>query len=311
MLHKKYFFRLLRLLTIRLLQIYHLNSASKETMETRKWITLPSREDVKRITENFLIDLKSFTVTDTVLKEIRPIVCSVCDSIPTKAGWSTFVDMDEFIKLCGKCKLKRTDCLSAYCEKIRKQYMARDPRLEQFILSPETYVNEQDEVLVCRQCLLELRKKAKQKNVNRRCPPPESIINGYMIGDAPHELKSLNPVELSLITKTATQCQSWIFFAGCHQHIKGWHTFFRGRSGENIGNLTLMTESGWKGQILVVMCGPFTSEQSKLTRQRTNVDPQKVIAGWKWLKKNNFRYQNVEIPNIEEIPLPYIIDNER
>ena len=72
-----------------------------------------------------------------------------------------------------------------------------------------------------------------------------------------------------------------------------------------------MTESGWKGQILVVMCGPFTSEQAKLTHQKTRVDPSKVIAGWVWLKRYNYRYADLEIPNIDDIPLPYIMDNER
>jgi hypothetical protein len=81
----------------------------------------------------------------------------------------------------------------------------------------------------------------------------ESIIGGYMIGDAPDVLSNLNAVELSLIIKTVTQCQRWICFAGSHQSIKGWYTFFKGQPAENVGKLTLMVESGWKGNILVVM----------------------------------------------------------
>ncbi len=111
-----------------------------------------------------------------------------------------------------------------------------------------------------------------------------------MIGDAPDLLKNLNPVELSLITKTSTQCQSWIFFGGCHQSIKGWHTFFKGQPGHNVGNMILMMESGWKGCIIVVLCGPFTSQQSMLTQERVLVTPAKVIAGWKWLKHNNYKF---------------------
>jgi hypothetical protein len=72
-----------------------------------------------------------------------------------------------------------------------------------------------------------------------------------------------------------------------------------------------MTKSGWKGHILVVMCGPFTSEQALLKRAKTRVDPQKVIAGWVWLKANNFRYKDVTIPNIDDILLPYLLDDER
>jgi hypothetical protein len=72
-----------------------------------------------------------------------------------------------------------------------------------------------------------------------------------------------------------------------------------------------MTKSGWKGHILVVMCGLFTSEQALLRRAKTRVDPQKVIAGWVWLKTNNFRYKDVTIPNIDDIASPYLLDKER
>jgi len=273
-------------------------------------LAIPTDEDVKRITKAFLLDLESYTVTDERTRQIKPVICSICDSIPTKSQWSTFVDLDEFIKLCQKCKIRKSDSLKTYGEAIRNQYMAKDDRLKDFILSPETYVNSKDEVLVCKRCLSELRMNSKKK-ADRRQPPAESIINGYMIGDAPDVLSTLNPVELSLITKTVTQCQSWIFFAGSHQTIKGWHTFFKGRPGENIGNLTLMTKSGWKGHILVVMCGPFTSEQAMLTRAKTRVNPYKVVAAWVWLKHNNYRYKDIEIPHVDDIPLPYILDDER
>ena len=71
-----------------------------------------------------------------------------------------------------------------------------------------------------------------------------------------------------------------------------------------------MTESGWKGHILVLMCGPFTSAQAMLTQAKITVDPLKVIAAWIWLKHNNYRYRMIEIPNIETIPLPYNLDDE-
>ena len=73
----------------------------------------------------------------------------------------------------------------------------------------------------------------------------------------------------------------------------------------------MMANSGWKGHILVIMCGPFTTEQALLTRAKTSVDPHKVIAGWVWLKANNYRYKDLEIPNIADIPLPRLLDDER
>jgi hypothetical protein len=53
-------------------------------------------------------------------------------------------------------------------------------------------------------------------------------MQGYMIGDAPEVLTILNPGELSLVSKTVTQCQTLIVFAGSHETIKGWHIFFKG-----------------------------------------------------------------------------------
>jgi hypothetical protein len=273
-------------------------------------LPIPSVEDTNRIAKAFLSDLESFSVTDVLTKELLPVICGVCDSMPTESDWSSFVCIYDFIKLCGKGKLRKSDSVELYSEELQNQYTAKDVRLKDFILSPKTYVNAQQEVLICKQCLSDL-KTNYTKHANRHQAPPESIICGYMIGDAPEELTCLNPVELSLITKTVTQCQSWIFFGGSHQSIKGWHTFFKGRPGENVGNFKLMTESGWKGKMLVVICGPFTNEQYEKTKQKTSVDPKKVIAAFSWLKKNNYRYQDIEIPNLNDIPQPYILDEER
>ena len=132
-----------------------------------------------------------------------------------------------------------------------------------------------------------------------------------MIGDAPKVLTILNPVKLSLVSKTVTKCQALIFFARSDQTIKGWHTFSKGRPGDNVGNMTLMARSGWKGNILVVLCGPFTSKQALLTQEKVSVDPQKVIAAWVWLKANNFRYADITVPCIVDILLPYVMDDKR
>jgi hypothetical protein len=73
----------------------------------------------------------------------------------------------------------------------------------------------------------------------------------------------------------------------------------------------LMIESGWKGSILVVMCGPFTTEQTRLTIEGTRVRPLSVIAGWKWLQCNNYKYKDFNIPAIGSISMPHVINEER
>ena len=140
-------------------------------------------------------------------------------------------------------------------------------------------------------------------------PPKQAIANGYLVGDAPMELECLNDVELSLVSKVRIYCQSWIFYGGCHQQIKGWHTFFKNRPTENVGNLMQLAENDntETGIILVVLCGPFTTTQKALTLAKTAVRPSKVIAAWKWLKKHNYRYKDLTIPNAKDIPQPQII----
>jgi hypothetical protein len=103
-----------------------------------------------------------------------------------------------------------TDSPEKYPMELPNQYTANQVQLKGFILSPEKIVNSQDEMLVYKEYLSELRSISKTHTNNRR-PPAESIIRGYMIGDALDLLSNLNPVELSLITKTVTQCQNWIF----------------------------------------------------------------------------------------------------
>jgi len=89
------------------------------------------------------------------------------------------------------------------------------------------------------------------------------------------ELSSLNDAELSLISCARIYCQSWMFFGGCHQHIKGWHTFFKNRPSDNVGNLMQLTNAGTKGLILVVLCGPFTTTQKALTLKKQPLIPKK------------------------------------
>jgi hypothetical protein len=43
-------------------------------------------------------------------------------------------------------------------------------------------------------------------------------------------------------------------------------------------------------------------------KEKTSVNP--VIATLRWLKKYNYRYRNTAIPHIDDIPQPYIIDEE-
>jgi len=268
-------------------------------------LRIPTDAEKDILTKAFIEDLESFTVQDDTTGFLRPAICSVCDSIPSEPKWSCFVSAIEMKQLLSKCNMEAFSMSALYPACLLSQYSVNHRDLKSFVLSPETYVNAQNEVLVCKQCLSELRHNSEKRS--HRFPPKAAITNGYVIGEPPTELSSLNDVELSLISRARIYCQSWMFFGGCHQHIKGWHTFFKNRPSDNVGNLMQLTDAGTKGLILVVLCGPFTTTQKALTLKKTAVDPEKVVKAWHWLKANNFRYIEDRIPNINDIPLPYIV----
>ena len=72
-------------------------------------LAIPTTADENQIQKAFLTDLESFTFQDEVFNKLKPIICSICDSMPTKAQWSTFVNIQEFTKLCTKGKIRKTD----------------------------------------------------------------------------------------------------------------------------------------------------------------------------------------------------------
>ena len=260
----------------------------------------------------FVKEMESYTVHDAATNTLRAAICCVCDSIPLKAHWSLFVHISDAVHLFDKAHLSHVDLSPIYPAVLTKQYrLSQYPDLTPFVLSPESYVNDQDEILVCVSCHRQLVKNLEntKKNMTWR-QPTGAIANGYLIGSAPVQLDTLNEVELALLSRVRIYCQSWIFYAGCHKQIQGWHTFFKNRPMENVSNLMQIQDSGMNGIVLVALCGPFTKTQTALTMAKTTVRPDLVIAAWIWLKANNFRYAEDVIPHIADIPLPhYHIDN--
>jgi hypothetical protein len=90
--------------------------------------------------------------------------------------------------------------------------------------------------------------------------------------------------------------------------IRGWHTLFKNKPAEQVSNINLLSEAGLKGQIVVVLCGPFTTTQKALALRKTAVRPDKVVSAFRWLQANNFHYKDVVIPDPDDLPMPFIIE---
>lgn len=272
-------------------------------------LKIPDPSEISVLTNRFLDDISSFTYYNKTANSIHPTICCVCDSIPKSPQWSQFVPIKEAVRLFQKNRMESKRLEHLYPLVLLEQYSVRQhEELVPFILSPATYINEKKEILFCNQCYEDLSLNNKTRKIGY--PPAQSIANGYIIGDAPEVLSQLNAVEIAIISRARTYCQSWIFFAGCHEHIKGWHTFFNNRPSDNVGNLLQLVDAGMEKIILIVLCGPFTATQKAMTMKSTKINPQNVIDAWHWLKHNNIRYKDDEIPDISEIPLPQYVEDD-
>ena len=273
-------------------------------------LEIPTSLERHEIVDRFTKDLSSYTIVDEDTGILQSVVCCVCDGIPKTPQWAKWIGVVELKTLCHWNNLHRKHLANIYPAVILDGYKVDHPDLEPYILSPSTRLNKKDDsVLICRDChhaMVVERESGKKRN--RMKPPKQSIANGYLIGEPPKELTELTEVELALISRVRIYCNSWIFFGGCHQQIKGWHTFFKNRSAVNVSNVENLSMSGLKGILLVVLCGPFTTDQKALAMKRMKVRPAKVIAAYKWLKLNNYHYRDEVIPSEADIPIPKLIE---
>ena len=256
---------------------------------------IPNDEAKIKILQAFNDEMNSFVYSNLETNELEPIFCASCDCIQSHDNKMMIIQIDEFADLCKKCNMNASRLEPYYPPTLLNSYrIQNDKRLCDYVLSPSTLIDKNnDTTRVCNACYSVLKKEGNKREKSRRNIPENAIANFHLIGEAPQELKCLNEVELGLVSLVRVYCQSWVFFAGCHQHIKGWQTFYPNRPESNIRDVELLKVSGMKGKIVVTLVGPFTSRQKALVTKRTSVDPNKIIDAYKWLKNNNHYYQEI------------------
>ena len=271
-------------------------------------LAVPTSKHSRGICQRFLSDLASFSHVDHVADVLKPVVCSVCDGAPTCPQWFDWVPLKRFREMTTRANMQKVHLSTIYSELLLSHYTVDHSSLQEFVLSPNTVINESEEVMVCKECHAHLQRGVENKKPSRVFPPPRAICNGYVIGNAPKELTQLNEAELALVSGARIESQSYVFYGGCHQQIRGWHTIYRNRVVANVSDIDMLRSSGLKGKIVVVLCGPFTRTQRALVMDQIQVCPEKVTDAFRWLKKNNFYYHDMELPSLEEIPVPVIVD---
>jgi hypothetical protein len=288
---------------------YWSNTLTKSTSTTMSHMKLkiPSPEENQEITKSFMRDLRSFSYKNEIGIQC-PVICAVCDGIPKCANWFKWIDIPEMKQMCAQYGMTHNDMKEYYPKALIEQYDTGHVGLHECLLSPHSQIMN-DKIMVCKSCLADLQKnknEAKKRNL-----PKESIANGYLIGEAPEVLTRLNPVELAIVSRVRIYSQCWTFFAGCHKHIKGWHTFFKNQHESTTAHLNLLGTSSIRDNILVVLAGPFTVQQNDIVRDAIKVDVKHVQEAIAYLIEYNIEYENDRVPTEDEIPVPIIMDENQ
>ena len=113
-----------------------------------------------------------------------------------------------------------------------------------------------------------------------------------------------------MVTPNRINSHAAVLFANAHQGVHGWHAMYENNVENNLGNINQLVAAGLKGKIVVVLCGPFTSTQRALVKRKYNVNAEKVIRAFEWLKQNNHYYEDLNIPEDSSLMQPLIIEDK-
>ena len=104
-------------------------------------LRVPSMEEIENITQSFVKDLKSFSYLDERSNTFKPIVCCVCDSIPSESNWSCMVAVSKAVKLFSKCNMEIAKQSRLYPQQLLEQYsISTQPLLAPLVLSPNSFI---------------------------------------------------------------------------------------------------------------------------------------------------------------------------
>ena len=176
--------------------------------------------------------------------------------------------------------------------------------LQECVISPNTCYDEKKKgFLVCKTCFTPLKHKRY---------PALGIKNGYMIGSAPETFNLLSAEELSCISLVRNTAHVFTYMGGVATTIRGWHSMVEVDLTQVQRTLRGMdhTTLGFPDSITVVLDGPMTDAQYKILRKKVNASRRNMLHVLKWLIHNNCYYAEhfQSVPNIEDIPVPQIIE---
>lgn len=275
-------------------------------------VTVPTKARLEHIRDAFVSDLESLTETD-LDGCIHSRVCVFCDRLVGLEEAPHYTTGEQIKRAATKVKsLLKPPAGKPYPKLLLDQYGIMDsttstaPSLWDMFLSPRSVLVPAKGFVTCCECHKCAVGEEKKKTTPRL--PPFAIARGYVVGEAPVELKRLNAFELAVISPVRAVANVFTFYGGCHEVVRGWHTFYQANVGHAISTLTQLDEFKVRNTVSVVLCGPFTKEQRALVMRKMNLNREHCRKAFDWLKQNNKHFKDLEIPDTDTIPDPIILD---
>lgn len=260
--------------------------------------------------------------------EITKQVCAICDCFVTIDNPSKWIPILELSSYCQRSGANLSNLIEFFPEKLVFDYRNEHPVLKKFAISTMLETrnaalslfeeNEhQEEALTCTICYDQWEKDitkygdCQKRGISRKIPcPPRAIWNGNMIGEAPDCLKDLTIAELAMVSPNRVISHGIVLYADQHRGVYGWHAMYENDVSANIGNIQQLVEAGLTGEIVCVLCGPFTRAQQAVVRNQFSVRSEKIREAFVWLKMNNHFFSKFDIPSSDSMKMPVILYND-
>ena len=260
--------------------------------------------------KEFNESIDDILVYDDVAKTLHGKVCLTCDKLVGRKELS-MMKVKTFLQFAPYFEGSR-DIPSS----LRESYQTSIPMsvtgasaLSRCLLSPRSKVvykknnrRTQPFIMCCAECKSGL----KLSTLQTGKLPRFAIANNLTIGKAPECLQSLNEIELALLSQARFRGHLFTYWGGCHKSIKGWHSFYDVNPSHTASVLEQVSNLTQSGNIGVVLNGPFTPQQKRKVLEKVNVNINKVIEAFDWLKANNKLYANLPMP---QFAAPIIMDH--
>lgn len=252
-------------------------------------------------------------VFNSLTNEFNTKICAVCDTFATVLNPCHSISISDLADMCLRTNGTRQALIKYYPLHLLEQYKIPHEQLDSFVLSPASILFDDKQgttsTFVCRICWDEWNLKRNSRG-NAIPPPRRALWNGYLTGNPPDELQCLNRAELALISPNRIISHAISLRANRHDGVYGWHAIYENQVDANLASVQQLVDAGMQGELVCVLCGPFTTTQKALVRAQLTVRPDRLIAAFQWLKVHNHYFKDFTIPNIEDIPLPYIYEDE-